>query len=161
MCGTVEGIYLAPTKGQPVQSVEEVVGEAGSGLVGDRHYRAPDDPRPPDSKGDTRNVSLVEAEVLESLREEHGLELAGWETRRNILVRGIRLHELIGKRFRLGGMLCEGMEICEPCASMQQKVGRPVMKPLLHRGGLRARIVESGTVRIGDSVAQAEAVPAT
>ena len=69
------------------------------------------------------------------------------KTRRNVLVRGVRLNDLIGKRFRLGGLLCEGTEICEPCAHMQKKVGKPVLKPLVHRGGLRARILEGGTLR--------------
>jgi len=156
MGGTVEGIFIATATGEPMRSVSEVAGEAGHGLVGDRHYRADARTR---RVRDLDDLSLVEAEVLESLRAEHGIELGAHETRRNILVRGVRLNELIGKRFRVGGLLCEGIEICEPCAHLQKRTGKPVLKPLVHRGGLRARILESGTVRVGDAVTTVE-VPA-
>jgi MOSC domain-containing protein YiiM len=53
-------------------------------------------------------------------------------------------------------MLCEGVELCEPCASIQRRTGKPVLKPLVRRGGLYARILESGTVRTGDVVAAVE-----
>lgn len=161
MGGTVEGIYIAEQAGQPMRSVEAVSGEANRGLVGDRHFRVNGGRSGVGPRDDVDNLSLVEAEVLELLRDEYGIELAGAETRRNILVRGIRLNDLIGKQFRLGGMLCEGTEVCEPCSHMQKKVGKPVLKPLVHRGGLRARIVEGGTVRVGDSIAVVEVVPAT
>ncbi len=154
MGGTVEGIFVAAKPGEPMRPVPEVVGKAGHGLVGDRHYRASLTRKRRLTMDD---LSLVEAEVLEALRDEYGIELAPDETRRNILVRGVRLNDLIGQRFRLGGMLCEGIEICQPCAHMQQKVGKPVLKPLAHRGGLRARILEGGAVRVGDGVAALEA----
>jgi MOSC domain-containing protein YiiM len=157
MRGTVEGIFIAGQAGQPMRSVPEVVGEAGRGLVGDRHYRAGGAASPPGPGEDVHDVSLIEAEVLESLRDEYGIELAGDETRRNVLTRGVRVNDLIGRRFRLGDLLCEGFEICEPCVHMQSKVGKPVLKPLVHRGGLRARILESGTVRIGDPIVAVEA----
>jgi hypothetical protein len=151
MCGTVEQIFIAERSGQPMRSVDEVVGEAGRGLLGDRHCRPPDAPplRPSERVPD---LSLVEAEVLEALRDEHGIEFGASETRRNILTRGIRLNDLIGRQFRLGGLLCEGVEICEPCIHVQRKVGKPILKPLVHRGGLRARIVTSGVVQVGDPI---------
>ena len=161
MGGTVEGIYIAEQAGQPMCSVDVVVGEAYKGLVGDRHFRPRGGPSSKGKRGEVQDLSLVEAEVLELLRDEYGIELAGAETRRNVLVRGVRLNELIGKRFRLGGMLCEGTEVCQPCSHMQKKVGKPVLKPLVHRGGVRARILESGTVRVGDAIAVVEPAPAT
>lgn len=149
MGGTVEGIYIATASGEPMRAVSEVTGEAERGLVGDRHYRADITKK---RKRDLDDLSLVEAEVLESLRAEHDVELGAHETRRNILVRGVRLNDLIGQQFRVGSLLCEGIEICEPCAHMQKRVGKPVLKPLVHRGGLRARILEGGVVRLGDAV---------
>src|SRR5215212_2204054 len=106
MHGTIEGIYIAERSGEPMRSVAEVVGEAGRGLLGDRHCRSAD--APPLAPGErVPDLSLVEAEVLEALRDEHGIELAADETRRNVVVRGVRLNELIGRQFRLGGLLCE------------------------------------------------------
>jgi MOSC domain-containing protein YiiM len=156
MGGVVEGIFIADRSGQPMHSVPEVVGEARRGLLGDRHCR-PADASPPAPDDEVNDVTLVEAEVLESLRDEHGIELRGDETRRNVLTRGVRLNDLIGQRFTVGGMLCEGVEICQPCAHMQKKVGKPVLKPLVHRGGLRARILASGTLHVGDRIAAVEA----
>jgi MOSC domain-containing protein YiiM len=151
MRGTVEQIFIAERSGQPMRSVDEVVGEAERGLLGDRHCRPLDAP-PLSPSERVPDISLVEAEVLESLRHEHGIEFGASETRRNILTRGIRLNDLIGRQFRLGELLCEGVEICEPCIHVQQKVGKPILKPLVHRGGLRARIVAGGLVRVGDII---------
>jgi MOSC domain-containing protein YiiM len=161
--GTVEAIYVAERPGQPMRAVDAVVGEAHRGLLGDRHYRPNGGPEAKGRQGEVQDLTLVEAEVLQLLLDEHGIELSGPETRRNILVRGVRLNDLIGKQFRLGGLLCEGTEICEPCAHLQKKAGKPVLKPLVHRGGLRARILEGGTLRVGDEIAVLEAAvtPAT
>jgi MOSC domain-containing protein YiiM len=138
-----------------MRAVSAVEGAAGRGLIGDRHCRPAD--APSSSEADLHNISLVEAEVLESLRNDHGIELDGADTRRNLVTRGVRLHDLIGRQFRLGGLLCEGVEVCQPCVHVQQRVGKPILRPLAHRGGLRARILASGVVRIGDSVALVEA----
>ena len=155
MGGVVEGIFIAEQPGQPMRAVSEVIGEAGRGLHGDRHCLAPGAKPPPSA--DVYDVSLVEAEVLEWLQAEHGIELRGDETRRNVVTRGVRLNDLIGRQFTIGGILCEGVKICQPCVHMQQKVGKPVLKPLVRRGGLYARIVSSGAVRLGDTVATVEA----
>ena len=155
MSGIVVEIYVAERSGQPMRAVSSVEGAAGRGLIGDRHCRPLD--APPSSEADLHNISLVEAEVLASLRTEHGIELDGAETRRNLVTRGVRLHELIGRPFRIGGLLCEGVEVCQPCVHVQQKVGKPILRPLAHRGGLRARILVSGVVRIGDTVEPVEA----
>lgn len=164
MAGVVEGIFIAERSGAPMKSVREVVGAAGRGLIGDRHCRPDPETVLEPSCGpsapphhEIQDLSLVEAEVLDSIREEHGIELRGDETRRNIVTRGVRLNELVGRRFTLGSMLCEGVELCEPCVSIQRRTGKPVLKPLVHRGGLYARIVESGTVRVGDGIASVEA----
>jgi MOSC domain-containing protein YiiM len=156
MRGTVEQIFIAERPGQPMRLVDEARGEAGRGLLGDRHCRPAD--APPLAPGErVPDLSLVEAEVLAMLRDEHGIELGGAETRRNVVTRGVRLNDLIGRQFRLGGLLCEGVEVCQPCAHMQQQVGKPVLKPLVHRGGLRARILVSGTAKIGDAIEAIEA----
>src|SRR5215213_1443787 len=105
MSAIVEAIFVAEQAGQPMRSVAEVTGEAGRGLLGDRHCRPAD--APPLAPGArVPDVSLVEAEVLESLRDDHGIDLPGVETRRNVVTRGVRLHDLIGRQFRLGGLLC-------------------------------------------------------
>lgn len=164
MTGTVEGIFIAASSGEPMRSVPDVAGVAGRGLLGDRHCRPDPQTTLEPSCGPSapphhavQDLSLVEAEVLDLLREEHGIELAGAETRRNLVTRGIRLNELVGRQFRIGTMLCEGVELCEPCVSIQRQTGKPVLKPLVHRGGLYARIVQSGSIRVGDVISPVEA----
>ena len=165
MGGVVERIFIAERSGEPMQSVVEVTGEAGRGLLGDRHCRPDPQTTLEPSCGPSapphhvvQDLSLVEAEVLDALREEHGIELGGDETRRNLVTRGVRLNALVGRQFWIGTMLCQGVELCEPCISIQRQTGKPVLKPLVHRGGLYARIVESGTVRVGDTIAAVEVV---
>ena len=152
MSGRVEGIFTAAGAGQPMTSLTEVVGVAGRGLAGDRYHDRTGYYTEWPSPGGGRELTLIEAEVLEWLRTEQGIDLAPSECRRNVVTRGIRLDELIGRRFRVGELLCEGVRICEPCTYLEQLTGKPVHRPLVHRGGLRANILEGGIIRIGDAI---------
>ena len=78
--------------------------------------------------------------------------LAPGETRRNVTTRGIRLNDLVGRRFRIGDVECEGTRPCEPCQYLTDLLGKPVLAPLVHRAGLRARILGSGEIARGDEV---------
>ena len=101
---------------------------------------------------EVREVTLVEAEQLDWLAAEHGIRLEPGATRRNLTTRGVRLNELVGRTFRVGGVRIEGVELCEPCAHMQELVGRPVLRPLVHRAGLRARLLDDGDLSVGDPI---------
>ena len=121
---------------------------AGVGLEGDRyatgigHYS--DD-------SDGRDLTLIEAEVLADLGAA-GMVLPSGATRRNLTTAGIRLNDLVGRTFRVGDVECVGIRLCEPCAYMQGLVGQPVLKPLVHRGGLRADVLVGGEIRVGDEI---------
>jgi MOSC domain-containing protein YiiM len=65
---------------------------------------------------------------------------------------GIDLNALVGREFLLGGVRCRGMRLCEPCTVIQRYASRPVLRPLVHRGGLRADILDDGVIRVGDPV---------
>jgi MOSC domain-containing protein YiiM len=97
-------------------------------------------------------VTLIEAEGIEALAAGAGIHLALGESRRNVTTRGIRLNELVGRRFRIGPVECEGTRLCEPCQYLTDLVGKPILAPLVHRAGLRARIVGDGEIAIGDEV---------
>ncbi len=152
MSGRVEAIFTAGGAGQPMTPLAAAVAVAGRGLEGDRYANRSGYYSEYPSPGGGRELTLIEAEVLESLATEHGIELAPNECRRNVVTRGVRLHDLIGKRFRLGELLCEGIRVCEPCTYLEQLTGKPVNAPLVHRGGLRANILEGGTLRVGDAI---------
>jgi MOSC domain-containing protein YiiM len=97
-------------------------------------------------------VTLFEAESLDWLRSEHGIDFSPTEHRRNLTTRGVDLPGLLGHRFRIGDVLLEGVKDCPPCDRLEGLVSKPVLKPLVNRGGLRARILQGGTIRVGDAI---------
>ena len=78
--------------------------------------------------------------------------LEAGEHRRNIVTRGIDLNALVGREFSVGGVRCRGMRLCEPCTVVEGYASRPVLRALVHRGGLRADILEPGMISVGDPV---------
>jgi MOSC domain-containing protein YiiM len=133
-----------------MRAVERVRAIAGVGLEGDR-YGTGTGHWSVNLKVD-RHVTLIEAEVIEALAAGSGIELAPGETRRNVTTRGIRLNDLVGRRFRIGPVECEGTRLCEPCQYLTDLVGKPILEPLVHRAGLRARVLGDGEIALGDEV---------
>jgi MOSC domain-containing protein YiiM len=148
--GVVLSIHVTDGGGEPMRPVDRIRAIAGVGLEGDRyalgtgHYSG--DPNV------DRQVTLIEVEELEVLEKELGIVLAPGETRRNVTTRGIRLNDLLGRRFRIGDVECEGTRLCEPCQYLTDLLGKPVLAPLVHRAGLRARILTGGEIAPGDEV---------
>jgi MOSC domain len=143
--GTVEAIAVAPGAGQPVDLRQAIRAIAGEGLEGDRHV-AGTGTFPSGLPGSA--LTLIAAEVCESFDPP----LTPDVHRRNIVVRGIDLNALVGREFAIGQVRCRGMRLCEPCTVVQRYAGRPVLRPLVHRGGLRADILADGEIEIGDLV---------
>jgi MOSC domain-containing protein YiiM len=135
----VEAIHLGPDDGGGLSAVQSVRAIAGQGLEGDRHFR-------PNGAKPGQALTLVEAENVEDVGLEPG------QTRRQLTVRGVRLNDLVGKRFLVGEIECEGVELCEPCLHLQSLTRPGIIQDLLHRGGLNADIVTSGTISVGDTV---------
>jgi MOSC domain-containing protein YiiM len=150
--GRVEAICIASGAAAPMQALTEIEAVAGIGLQGDRYAARIGTYSPRPTAPGAREVTLFETEALEALRAEYGLELSPTEHRRNLTMRGVRLNDLLGQRFRIGEVLLEGVKDCPPCEHLQRLVGKPVLAPLVNRGGLRARVVESGTIRVGDAL---------
>jgi MOSC domain-containing protein YiiM len=147
--GVVESIYIASTAAAPTSAIDAVLAIPGVGLEGDRYalklgtFYKPD----PD-----RELTLIEAEAIEALRQEDGIELAAGDARRNIVTRGVALNHLVGKEFTVGDVRIRGIRLCEPCGHLQKLAGKPIIKGLIHRGGLRAQILTEGTIRVGAQV---------
>ena len=150
MPGRLEAIFIAPARGAEPVALATVAAVAGRGLEGDRYFgvmRAL-----PGAAIDEREVTLIEAEVLEALARDHGIALAPAAARRNLVTRGVALNHLVGATFTIGEVTLVGQRLCEPCTRLAKTTSREVMRALVHRGGLRARIVTGGALRVGDFV---------
>jgi MOSC domain-containing protein YiiM len=145
--GEVVAIAIAAERGELPQPVERVRALAGRGLEGEYHL-ARNQAKPSDA------ITFIAAEALEGLREDTGLSLSHEESRRNVLTRGVDLNALVGARFRVGDVECEGVELCEPCMRLVRLNGgeRGVLRGLVHRGGLRADVLSDGEIAVGDPV---------
>jgi MOSC domain-containing protein YiiM len=146
--GTVEAIYVAPEAAAAAQPLESARALAGRGLEGDRHVTGKGT-FPSGMPGSA--VTLIEAEVCESFTPL----LEPDEHRRNVVTRGIDLNALVGHEFLVGAVRCRGMRLCEPCTVIDRYSSRRILRLLVHRGGLRADILEDGTFAVGDAVTAA------
>jgi MOSC domain-containing protein YiiM len=144
--GKVIQIYTAPKRGAPMESQARVTALTNVGLVGDR-YETSANRRSVDDQ-----LTLIEMENIEAYIKEVDGAFTSAMPRRNIVTHGLALNNLCGKIFRVGGVTCEGIELCEPCSLFASRTRREVLIFFLHRGGLRARIVEGGKIQIGDEV---------
>ena len=148
--GAVSAIHIAPDAAGPMVPVSEVRGVPGRGLDGDRYFRKAGtySNRP----GTGREVTLIEGEAYEAIAREAGIVLAPGASRRNITTRGVPLNHLVGQRFRIGEVTLEGVRLCEPCAHLESLTQAGIRESLIHRGGLRARILTEGLIRVGDVI---------
>ena len=136
----VEAIHLGEPESPRLRAVGSVRAVAGKGLEGDGRYFFEDGAEP------GRALTLVEAENVEAVG------LAPGETRRQVTTRGVRLNDLVGKRFRVGEVECYGVELCEPCTHLQSLTRPGIIKELTHRAGINADILTDGTISVGDAV---------
>ena len=143
--GSVAAILLAPEAESPLARVEQVDAIAGRGLAGDRYC---DGRGTFSGPGRGYQLTLVESEVLESV------DLAWEQARRNVVTRGIALNGLVGERFTIGEVACVGRRLAEPCAHLEKLTRAGLLRPLVHRAGLRADILAGGTIRAGDRIAR-------
>jgi MOSC domain-containing protein YiiM len=144
--GRVVALFTAARGGAPLEAQDEVELVTGVGIVGDRYAARTgywSDPRWPDQQ-----LTLVEAEVAEVLGLSPAL------LRRNVVTRDVELTQLIGARFRVGGVELRGVRVCDPCAYLERLVGRPGLMRDLGRagGGLRTEVLTDGRIAVGDEV---------
>jgi MOSC domain-containing protein YiiM len=146
--GEVVAIYIGPERQLP-EPVDRVEAHAGKGLAGNRYYW-------PEGSAPAGNaLTLIEAEALAAFTRETGIELTAQASRRNVLTRGIDLNALVGKRFRVGDVECEGVELCEPCSHLASLTHPGVLRGMVHRAGLNADILTDGQIAVGDAVVPA------
>lgn len=150
--GRVAWLGLRPARREPLRTAEEVLAEEGIGLRSDRYGRA----------GGGRQVTLMTEEHLAAIGSYLGGAPAAPERlRRNIVVRGLNLLALKDRRFRVGGALLEWSGECHPCSRMNEELGPGGYNAVRGHGGITARVLEGGAIRIGDAVSRVLGAPCT
>ncbi len=151
MQGTFENIFVARERHGEQTGVDAVQVKRGRGIVGDRFCGRQDKPS-------ALNITLIEAEAIAAVNAALGLDIALQGPRRNLVTRGIRLNELVGRIFMIGDIRLQGMELCDPCIVLGRNLastghGREVLIRAFHqRGGLRAALLDDGIIRQGSCI---------
>ena len=142
--GKVEWIGVRPARREPVVVVDSVEAREGQGLTGDR-FRG--------GGSGKRQVTLIQAEHLPVIAQLLGRDRVDASLlRRNIVVGGINLLSLNGAQFTIGGVVMEGTGPCHPCSRMEETFGPGGYSAVRGHGGITARVITGGIIRIGDPV---------
>lgn len=134
-----------------MQLLEIGQARAGRGLEGDRYAARAGTFSPRAGHRPGYDLTLIAAEVLDEMAAA-GQPLSFAGTRRNVLTRGIDVNALVGRTFSLGTALCEGRRLCEPCVHLDRLSGPGILRPLIHRGGLRVDVLSDGEIRLGEPI---------
>ena len=130
---------------QPIKEVDSIDVLANQGVVGDRHFKEFNDPY--------NQLSLIESENIDHYNIRFGLSIPYIDFRRNVVTKGIKLNELIGKKILVGNVELEGIDLCRPCRHLTEVLGQDnILKEFLRKGGLRCQILSSSNIKIGDSI---------
>ena len=146
----IEQIFISAERGSLQTQCASISVEAGAGIIGDRNFGL--------TKYAGQNLTLIEAEEIENFcfLSDRNVDLS--LTRRNLITRGIRLNELLGKEFSVGDVMVKGVELCEPCSILSEilcneKFSKSaVVKYWVNRGGLRVDVITSGKIEIGSGI---------
>jgi MOSC domain-containing protein YiiM len=150
--GRLVAIYVAPAASAPMEARDRIEVDAGAGLRGDRYATATgtysNHGRGP------RDVTLIEREAIDAVRtEDGGIAVSEAETRRNLVTEGVALNHLVDREFRVGAVRMRGVRLSEPCVYLEQLTGLDgVRAAFVHRGGLRAEVLDDGELRVGDAI---------
>ncbi len=127
---------------EEVNSIEVI---ANKGIVGDRHFREFNDP--------FSQFTLIESENIDYFNLKYGLNIPYVNFRRNVITKGIRLNELVGKKFFVGDIELDGIDLCRPCNHLNEILNQEnILKEFLRKGGLRCKILNSSIIKINDLI---------
>jgi MOSC domain-containing protein YiiM len=124
-------------------SSQSVMVRAGRGIEGDRYFKASN------RKGPDYQLTLIELENIDAFNAAFGTTLAPDAPRRNVVTAGVRLNDLCGRRFKVGPLLLEGLELCEPCRLFKMRTDPHTLKFFEGKGGLRTRVLTGGVLEVG------------
>ena len=138
-------IGITNINNKKIEEFETIDVVANKGILGDRHFKDFNDPY--------CQLSLIESENIDYYNIKYGLNIPYIDFRRNIITKGIQLNELVGKKFKIGEVEVEGIDLCRPCKHLTEMLGeKNILKEFLRRGGLRCHILSSSKIKVGDKI---------
>ena len=136
---------ITSNNNKKIEEVETIEVFANKGVVGDRHFNDYNDPY--------CQLSLIEAENIDEYNLKFGLNIPYLDFRRNIITKGIKLNDLVGKKLSIGNVEVEGIDLCRPCRHLTEMLDQEnILKEFLRKGGLRCQILSSSQIKVGDSI---------
>jgi len=138
-------IGITEINNKPINEVDSIKVVLNKGILGDRHYKDFNDPY--------CQLSLIEAENIDYYNLKFGLNISYVNFRRNIVTKGVQLNDLVGKKFSIGNVKVEGIDLCRPCRHLTEVLNQSnIVKEFLRRGGLRCQILSSSEIHVGDEI---------
>ena len=142
---SVKLICISPVAGGETIAIDAITTIAGRGIKGDRYCTLDTEP--------SRQITLIECEVIDQFNQETASKLSYEMFRRNLVTEGVQLNNLVGETFYVGEVWFRGHELCEPCRYLQDRLKvTDLVKRLTHKGGLCCEVLTSGTIRSGDNL---------
>ncbi len=136
---------ITSNNNKKIEEVETIEVLANKGVVGDRHFNNYNDPY--------CQLSLIEAENIDEYNLKFGLNIPYLDFRRNIITKGIKLNDLVGKKLSIGNVEVEGIDLCRPCRHLTEMLDQEnILKEFLRKGGLRCQILSSSKIKVGDAI---------
>lgn len=155
----IDDIFISATKREPMRRASDVE-VLPTGLAGDRYAAGAGSFSKPVEEGDAgRHVTLIESEAIEHAKREFDVDWSEGLSRRNLVTRGVALNGLINRFLKIGDVILRGERHCHPCRHLEKLTTLEAMRSLQMRGGLRTRVIEVGTIRVGDTLEVLERYP--
>ena len=138
-------IGITDKNNQLIKEVNSINVLANKGILGDRHFQEFNDP--------FNQLSLIESENIDYYNIKYGLNIPYKDFRRNIITKGVKLNNLVGKKFHIGEVKVEGIDLCRPCRHLCEVLHQDnIIKEFLRRGGLRCQILSSSSIEVGNKI---------
>jgi len=138
-------IGIAQNNNKKIDEVNSIDLIANKGIVGDRYFKDFSDPM--------SQLTLIESENIDDYNRRYNLNIDYLDFRRNIITKDIKLNNYVDKKILIGKVEVEAIDLCRPCRFLQEKLNKNnIIKEFLRKGGLRCRILSSGTIKVGDLI---------
>ena len=136
---------ITKNNNRKIEETDSIEVLANKGVVGDRHFDDYNDPY--------CQLTLIESENIDYYNAKFGLNIPYIDFRRNIITKGVRLNNLVGKKLLIGNVKVEGIDLCRPCRHLTEMLNQDnILKEFLRRGGLRCQILTSSNISVGDKI---------